>query len=171
MTSLLKEAEPFTPDARQRLARDIWVTVSLLFLVSEILKPDHIYTRLLYRSIKVDLSRPVPNEEIYFPSRLTRTSDQRLRYSLPREQNSETPSLFLRSKERSSDSLRECFVEGSTVRTLVRAEALYVTRKPITIGYSTKFGLANRTFTWTRCDDWHCGNCDLKTRIKALLVP
>jgi hypothetical protein len=78
---LLKEAGPFTPDARQRLARDIWVTVSLLFLVSEILKPDRIYTH----SCMVDLSRPVPNRVNYMPSRLRRTSDQRLRYSLPRE--------------------------------------------------------------------------------------
>jgi hypothetical protein len=40
---LVKEAEPFTLDGRQRLAPDIWVTVSLLFLVSEMLKPDRIW--------------------------------------------------------------------------------------------------------------------------------
>jgi hypothetical protein len=79
--------------------------------------------------MKVDLSRPVPNKVKYLPSRLTRTSDQRLRYSLPREQDSETPSLFLRSNERSADSPRESFVEGGTVCACLSKRRLYTSQK------------------------------------------
>jgi hypothetical protein len=130
---LVKEAEPFTLDGRQRLAPDIWVTVSLLFLVSEMLKPDRICTRY---SIKVDLSRPVLNKVNYIPSRFKRTSDQRLRY---REHSSETPSpLFLRSKakkQRSSDSPRESLVRLSEIRHTM-----------VWLGYSGFLGVSNRTW-------------------------
>jgi hypothetical protein len=81
---------------------------------------------LLYRSMKVDLSRPVPNRVNYLPSRLRRTSDQRLRYSLPREQSSETPSLFLRSNRQPA---REFPPRWYSMSALVRAAALYVRLK------------------------------------------
>lgn len=49
--------------------------------------------------------------------RLTRVSDQRLRYSLPREQCSETPSLFLPS------------VSCKVIHARLRADVLYVTQE------------------------------------------
>ena len=54
---------------------------------------------------------------IFHSLRLTRVSDQRLRYSLPREQCSETPSPFLPS------------VSCKVIHARLRADVLYVTHE------------------------------------------